>query len=1048
MAREILLTDVIDLAGMSSLDELEKALKQIQKVYDALIKKEKSYVSQVKKSSSEVSRAIDIMTGSVMKLNPALESDQKKIAEISKSMDFMTATSASLEKKTIELTGSLNKLEKEQKGVNEAAGKTRKTYSELEKLQNKLIALDTKEAKEKAKVRAQINQKNKELREEAKNTVSMISVYDKQVQRLNQLSKEYKEYVVQGKESSRAAKLVKKEFDSLNTTIRRAKVSVGEHQFNVGKYPKNFALAARGAMQLASALGFTGVLFALVSAFRGAFNVIKNFDEEMTNLAAIAGETRGEFVGVEKEIRRVAKTSINTANDVSKTATALITLGKTKSEIVDLLEPVNNLSIALKASSEEAGQLLVGTLNAFGESSEAGQRYADIIAKVRTSTALDFEGIKDSLGFIAPVAKAVGVSMARTGAIIGTLVDANVKASRAGRLMSTSFGRLAKMGLTLDEALASINNSTNRAARAMELFQAESYSLALILADNIEKTDEYTKKFEDAGGTLDELSKKQLKSLSAQIKILGSAWEELVLSFENGEGAIAGAIKGIVGGLTDYLSIISAAENGVISWGTAMGALVDPIQKNIALIKISAHETLDKAKNEELAAKAATVHQQSVAKGIKTFEDFKKTKMHEYYGAMAGGAEILANISDLYNKKQQAVNKTARDGIRAAEQLAKANQKLGTEQEFVFESSEDIMLSNDELGKGWKGLTFELGSLNSALNDYTKETDKILEANSNLEDSSKQTFSKLEMFWIKLGDTAKEVISNSFEAASIIGNQYFDNQDIRRENSFLRFQDTQEAEIQKLESRKERELEQENLTASAKQAINKRYETAIGAIEDNIDRRQTKLRRKQAKAAKAQAIFQATINTAVGVSTALAQLNIPLAVIIGVLGGLQVGAIASEPLPAFEKGGIVDTEGPIITSEKGREMAVTPDGRLILTGNKGAEVRTDIPKGSEILNNAATERILNSGTIDDTIHGNDKAHNQIIETRQREQFNNFQRALSITLERENDYLLNGLKKTMSSIPSNNWSFDDKGHPVRSIQKGNTIKKDVSLNNKF
>jgi hypothetical protein len=54
----------------------------------------------------------------------------------------------------------------------------------------------------------------------------------------------------------------------------------------------------------------------------------------------------------------------------------------------------------------------------------------------------------------------------------------------------------------------------------------------------------------------------------------------------------------------------------------------------------------------------------------------------------------------------------------------------------------------------------------------------------------------------------------------------------------------------------------------------------------------------------------------------------------------------------------------------------------------------------------------------------------------------------MTLERENDYLLNGIKKTMAGRPIETWSFDDKGHPVRSIQNGNTIKKDVSLNNKF
>jgi len=277
-------------------------------------------------------------------------------------------------------------------------------------------------------------------------------------------------------------------------------MNAGQAQRSIGNYGLAMRGAAGAARNLAVALGFTGAIFLLVGAFRNAFNQLRDFDKEMVNMAAIAGKSRDQVKGLELEIRRVAKTSINTANEVAKTATALLTLGKTESEIIDLLEPVNNLAIALKAPADAAGELLIQTLNAFGESSEAAEKYAGIIAKMRTSTALDFERIKDSLGFLAPVARAVGLTFERTGAILGVLVDNSIKAARAGRLMSSSFARLNAMGLTLDEALVKINKSTDKTRTATNLFGAGSFALGIILANNIKQIDGYTESFQDVEG--------------------------------------------------------------------------------------------------------------------------------------------------------------------------------------------------------------------------------------------------------------------------------------------------------------------------------------------------------------------------------------------------------------------------------------------------------------------------------------------------------------------------------------------------------------------
>jgi len=80
---------------------------------------------------------------------------------------------------------------------------------------------------------------------------------------------------------------------------------------------------------------------------------------------------------------------------------------------------------------------------------------------------------------------------------------------------------------------------------------------------------------------------------------------------------------------------------------------------------------------------------------------------------------------------------------------------------------------------------------------------------------------------------------------------------------------------------------------------------------------------KQARADKALAIFQASISTARAITEALP--NIPLSILIGIAGAVQIAAIAAKPLPKFERGGLIGGKlhsqgGTIIEAEKGEYM--------------------------------------------------------------------------------------------------------------------------------
>ncbi len=486
----------------------------------------------------------------IAKANKALEQSLKLILDINKASRGGSASGTS--------PADAEKVN----AANRAATQRLKIADQTLVMQKKLLQSEinlknalSKENAELEKNRFELQRRKSILRDEIKANSALVGAYEKLTLKLKKLKKDYKDVAAAEGVASKGARKLKVDLDKLDKQVRRVEQSAGEFGRTVGNYPKQMGAAVRGFRALASALGVVGGLFLAIRIARDTFNRIRQFDKAMQNIAGILGTTRKELVGLEKEIIKVAGSSIKTSNEVAELAEALITLGKSKSEVIGLLQSVNDLSVGLEATSEEAGQLLIKTLNAFGQGSEEANRFAQIIAKMRTSTALDFEQIKDSLSFVAPTAKALGLTFEETGALLGVLVDNGIRASRAGRLLSSSFARLNQKGITFKESLDLINESTNKTKTATELYGVQSFTLGLILSDNIDKTAALTKEFENAEGTLDSLINQQLKSLDAQLKILDSTWEKFILNIEKGDGAMSKFFKSQITQIIDIINV-------------------------------------------------------------------------------------------------------------------------------------------------------------------------------------------------------------------------------------------------------------------------------------------------------------------------------------------------------------------------------------------------------------------------------------------------------------------------------------------------------------
>jgi len=161
---------------------------------------------------------------------------------------------------------------------------------------------------------------------------------------------------------------------------------------------------------------------------------------------------------------------------------------------------------------------------------------------------------------------------------------------------------------------------------------------------------------------------------------------------------------------------------------------------------------------------------------------------------------------------------------------------------------------------------------------------------------------------------------------------------------------------------------------------------AKARIEAEYTKKANAEKRKAAKAEKAAALFSAIINTALAVIKGLNTmpffpLGIIMAALAGVLGGIQIAAIASKPIPQYRKGTKFAQEGPaIVNDEPGSvfqelimrdDKAYLPQGRnqmvYLKRGDKvirAAEtkgIREGIKRADEL------EKMMNESSLQDAL---------------------------------------------------------------------------------
>jgi len=131
--------------------------------------------------------------------------------------------------------------------------------------------------------------------------------------------------------------------------------------------------------------------------------------------------------------------------------------------------------------------------------------------------------------------------------------------------------------------------------------------------------------------------------------------------------------------------------------------------------------------------------------------------------------------------------------------------------------------------------------------------------------------------------------------------------------------------------------------------------------EEQLAKKEAQLRYEQAKLEQRQALIQAIIQTALSIATALP--NIPLSILAGATGAVQIGLIASQSIPRYEKGG-TNISGLGLWGEVRPEVAVSKTGEVavaykptITDFEPGTTIFPSIEKYQQHVENTSTTAI-------------------------------------------------------------------------------------------
>lgn len=434
------------------------------------------------------------------------------------------------------------------------------------------------------------------------------------------------------------------EIDKTNTQLENEKSKLAKTEAELKSYDEETESASEKSEAFQVALGnliSQGIQKALSGLKDLAQNVLETgsaFEDAQAGLAAVLQvSTDSQTVkDLSNAFQDLASSSTSSATEITTYATTLANAGYSAEEIVQAIEPINDLAVGTGESFDSMATIVVDGLAAFGQSASEATNFANILAKSAISSNTNVEQMGEAFKYAGSVAGQFGYDVEDVGVALGAMANQGVKASSAGTALRTIITRLAtntggarkaieELGVSFyDENskardLGDVLSDLREATQGMgdeELATLEKTvagqrgmtGLAAILSTTDEKWAELTSEVNNYNGTIEGMADTKLDTYSGQVQLLKNSWEKVatelfkevepnlleivktlkkVCESEVFKDSLKTAVKGLVSifeGLTNAISLIGPNTVKAVSGITAIVAGIKGLKTGSTIV--------------------------------------------------------------------------------------------------------------------------------------------------------------------------------------------------------------------------------------------------------------------------------------------------------------------------------------------------------------------------------------------------------------------------------------------------------------------------------
>ncbi|MGA4719496.1 phage tail tape measure protein [Fictibacillus nanhaiensis] len=300
---------------------------------------------------------------------------------------------------------------------------------------------------------------------------------------------------------------------------------------------------------------------AVVAGLGASVAVAANFEQSMAKIKAVTNASEEDFASLTKTAKDLGATTQFSASEAADAMYFLGTAGYDTNQIIQTMPALLNLAAAAQVGLAEASDITTNIMSGFGLEASKASEVVDVLAQAANASNASIPELGEAMKYVAPVSKALGISLEQTASAAGILHNNGIKAGQAGTVLRAAFLSLANpTGQTVDaikalgieistadgkmkplpELIGHIGSKmegmteTQKAQTVAQLVGTEAASGFLALLDAGQGTlTDFTTELENSGGVAEKVAKVRMDTLLGQFKELQSAAENLGISIGN-----------------------------------------------------------------------------------------------------------------------------------------------------------------------------------------------------------------------------------------------------------------------------------------------------------------------------------------------------------------------------------------------------------------------------------------------------------------------------------------------------------------------------------